>query len=122
MYFGLFSLNEKRRIAQIFNMLNMFYLTYHMFYDSEATFAEDGFGFLSAMLNFYSLGDGRDFLTELSSWFMSGADSGLILTSVPQETMGMPLVFKLWQSLLLNPSYIFIGTQTMFEENELKNA
>lgn len=123
MYFGIFSHDEKRRLTQIFNAINMLGLSYHYFTNPEATFAEDGFAFLSSLLNFYALGDGRDGVTEFSAWMMSSAYSGAIFTNVLQETSEIPFIFNVWQSMLLNPMNIYFGVTTNIDEEvRLKNA
>ncbi len=116
MLFGLINQqNEKRLLMQGFNALNMLYISYHYYTNPEATITEDGFAFVSSLINFYALSENTEFLTQLLAYLASAGYTGAIVTNLGQGTSQVPLIINLWQSALLNPANIIMGITTIDE-------
>lgn len=123
MLFGLFNQqNEKRLLMQGFNALNMLYISYHYYTNPEATITEDGFAFVSSLINFYALRENSELLMDLLAWLMSAGYSSAILTNLGQGTSEVPLIINLWQGLLLNPANILIGITTINEIDSVEDS
>ena len=120
MLFGLInSQNEKRLLMQGFNALHMLYTSYHYYTNPEATLTEDGFAFVTSLINFYALSENTEFLTQFLAYLASAGYTGAVLTNLGQGTSQVPLIVNLWQSVLLNPLNILVGVTTI---NEIDDA
>lgn len=117
---GLFNQkNELRLLAQIFNGLNMMYISYHYYTNPDAILSEDGFSFVSSLINFYALRENTDILTDLFATYVSAANMSSIFTHAALGATQMPLAANLYQSLLLNPGNILVG---LFQRDEDKET
>ena len=123
MLFGLInSLNEKRLLMQGFNALHMLYTSYHYYTNPEATLTEDGFAFVTSLINFYALSENTEFLTQFLAYLASAGYTGAILTNLGQGTTQVPLIINLWQSVLLNPANILMGVATIDEIDDVVDS
>lgn len=100
---------------QGFNALNMLYISYHYFTDPSATATEDGFAFVSSLINFYAFSENTEFLTQFFAYLASAGYTGAILTNIGQGTSHVPLIINLWQGFLLNSANIWLGLVTLDE-------
>lgn len=122
MFSGLFNQqNEKRLLMQGFNALNMLYISYHYYTNPEVTLTEDGFAFVSSLINFYALSENSGFLMEFLGWLMSAGYSSAILTNMAQGTSQVPTIINLWQALLLNPANVWVGVTTVGEIDKIED-
>lgn len=109
--------NELRRMMQGFNALNMLYVTYHYYTTPEALFTENGVAFASSLINFYTLGQNEDILTDLFGQYASAAYTGSIITNAMNGSMQIPAMVGIWQAALLNPANIYFSLFSTKDNN-----